>query len=201
MRKKTLIIGVIGLQGAVSEHLQMLKTLGAEGVWVRRKSQLKNLQGLIIPGGESTTISKLMQKSGMFNEIKRMGKKGSPIMGTCAGLILLAKKGDLQTKKTKTKLLGLMNMEINRNAFGRQKESFEKNIKLKIFQKPFHCIFIRAPIIKKAFGKTRVLGRIKEGIILAEKGNLLACAFHPELTSDLRIHEYFLKKVKAHWKK
>jgi len=189
-------IGVVGLQGAVSEHIDMLSRIGARGVWVRDKGALKEISGLIIPGGESTTISRLLMQSGMFDRIREMGEEGFPIFGTCAGLILLAKKGDGDVKKSGQKLLGLMDMEVRRNAFGRQKESFEENIKIGDIGE-FPCVFIRAPAIIKVGGKCKPLATYKRLIVAARQDNLLATAFHPELTQDTRIHRYFLEIAKG----
>jgi 5'-phosphate synthase pdxT subunit len=185
-------IGVVGLQGAVSEHIDMLGRIGTRGVWVRDKGALKKISGLIIPGGESTTISRLLMQSGMFDRIREMGEEGFPIFGTCAGLILLAKKGDGDVKKSGQKLLGLMNMEVRRNAFGRQRESFEEDIKIRGIGR-FPCVFIRAPAIVKVGGKCKPLAAYKRFIVAARQDNLFATAFHPELTQDTRVHRYFLE--------
>lgn len=189
-------IGVVGLQGAVSEHIDMLNEIGVKGVWIRDARALGKVSGLIIPGGESTTISRLLTQSGMLEEIQEMGKEGFPIFGTCAGLILLAKKGDGDVKKTGQKLLGLMDMEVKRNAFGRQRESFEEDIYVRGIGK-FPCAFIRAPAIVKVGGSCKPLASYKHFIIAARQDNLLATAFHPELTQDTRVHEYFLEIAKG----
>lgn len=183
-------IGVVGVQGAVSEHLEMLAKLGIERVWVRKKEQLNEIDGLIIPGGESTTISKLMVESELFERVKELGENGTPIFGTCAGLIMLAKKGDAQVEKTETRLLELMDVKVNRNAFGRQRESFEVELEVEGIGK-FPCVFIRAPAITRAFGECKPLARHNNYIVAARQKNLLATAFHPELTQDTRIHELF----------
>ena len=191
-------IGVLGVQGAVSEHIEAFRKLKADSIWLKTPSQLSQIDGIVIPGGESTTISRLMQQEGLFERVQQMGKDNFPIWGTCAGLILLAKKGDSQVQKTKTKLLSLMDIEVNRNAFGRQKESFEKDIIIKGIKnekKLFPCVFIRAPAITKTFGKCEALAQFNNFTIAARQKNLLATAFHPELTSDLRIHEYFLQMM------
>ena len=193
-------IGVVGLQGAVSEHLaaveRTFEKLGMDGkaLWIGRPDQLRDISGIIIPGGESTTIGRLMVSGGLFEPIRKLGVEGTPILGTCAGLILLAKRGDEQVKKTGQPLLGLMDISVVRNAFGRQRESFEANIKIPKFgREPFECVFIRAPAIERVWGDVEILAEYGGKIIAAQQGRLIAMAFHPELTSDTRAHEYFLK--------
>ena len=186
-------IGVLGLQGDVSEHVEKFKALGVESVWVRTPSQLSECNALVIPGGESTTIGDLMRKAGLFGEIRRRALKGMPLWGTCAGAIIMAKKGDSQVKKTGQKLLGLMDMRVNRNAFGRQRESFEVDVEFADFKGPFPAVFIRAPAIEEVFGNCKPLALYGKKIVAARQGNFLATAFHPELTRDTRIHEYFLR--------
>jgi 5'-phosphate synthase pdxT subunit len=194
-------IGVIGLQGAVSEHIaatrMAMRKLGIEGdaVWAGSPGDLEGINGVIIPGGESTTIGKLMERTGTFEVVRKMGESGVPIMGTCAGLILLAKKGDEQVERTGQPLLRLMDIEVVRNAFGRQRESFEVELNIPILgEKPFPCVFIRAPIIRSLWGKARMIAEFQGKVVGAVQDNLIAVAFHPELTPDTRLHEYFLKK-------
>ncbi len=195
-------IGVIAVQGDVSEHVDAAqKALGKSGfegavLAVRIKDTLSSLDALIIPGGESTTISRLLEKFDMSETIKHRVDEGLPVMGTCAGLIMLAKEGDVEVEKTGTHLLGLMDMKVKRNAFGRQKESFEAPIDVEGLDKPYKAVFIRAPAIEKVWGECRILARMEDNIVLARQGNLLACAFHPELTEDMRIHKMFLDIVK-----
>lgn len=194
-------ICVIGLQGNVSEHIQAMEqaikenNVQGEVVWARSISDLKNCNGIILPGGESTTIGKLLIQTQMSGEIKKMAKKGIPIMGTCAGAILVAKKGGFEVKKTKTKLLELIDIEIERNAYGRQIDSFEKEIEINGIGK-FNGVFIRAPRIKKVFGKAKVFAMNGKEIAGAEQENIIAITFHPELAEDLRLHKLFLKKIK-----
>src|SRR5207247_954432 len=152
-------IGVIGVQGDVSEHVdavaRAMREYGKEGeaIAVRRPEELARVDALTIPGGESTTISKLLVKLGLFDEIvRRATEEAMPIMGTCAGCILLSKDAGIQAEKTKTKLLGLMDMAVDRNAFGRQRESFEADLEIEGMEKPFHCVFIRAPAILRTWG-------------------------------------------------
>lgn len=185
-------IGVLALQGAAAEHIQMLSALGAEAVPVRLPSELDGLDALIIPGGESTTIGKLLSDYGLMEPIRRLAKKGFPIFGTCAGLVLLAKKApNLQMES-----IGVMDIEVERNAFGRQADSFEADLKIPALHNgTFHGVFIRAPIIERAERGVEVLCQLNGKPVAVRQGKLLACAFHPELTDDLRLHKYFLKLV------
>lgn len=183
-------IGVLALQGAVREHCNSLRACGAEPVEIKYQSQLKDIRGLIIPGGESTTVGKLLVRYGMLEILTEMGRNGFPVFGTCTGLILLAKdiRGSDQPR------LELMDVTVERNAFGRQIASFEKDLAIPELGGPdFHAIFIRAPYIVRAGSSVQVLAKIDDKILLARQENLLAAAFHPELTPDLRIHQYFLK--------
>ena len=192
-------IGVIGVQGDVSEHVdavaRAIRESGKSGdaIAVRRRGELDRVDGLTIPGGESTTISKLLVKLGLFDEIvRRATDEAMPIMGTCAGCILLSKDAGSQAEKTKTRLLGLMDMEVDRNAFGRQRESFEADLAIEGLATPFHCVFIRAPAILRTWGDCVPLASHKDRIVLARQKNLIGSAFHPELSGDLRIHRWFL---------
>lgn len=194
-------IGVIAIQGNIEEHINAilraleLEKRSAEVVRVKRKGIVPSCDALIIPGGESTTIGRLLEREGIASEIKHAAMSGIPIMGTCAGMVLLAKNGDEQVKKTKQPLLGLMNASVNRNAFGRQKESFEALIDFKGLDSPFNAVFIRAPCITSCAKDVEVLSQYSGKIVSARQKNLLALAFHPELTEDLRIHQYFLEMV------
>ena len=185
-------IGVLALQGAVTEHIQMLSALGAEAIPVRLPSELEGLDALIIPGGESTTISKLLSDYGLMDPIRRLAQKGFPIFGTCAGLVLLAKKvPNLQMDS-----IGVMDIEVERNAFGRQVDSFEADLKIPALHNgTFHGVFIRAPIIEKTERGVEVLCQLNGKPVVVRQGKLLACAFHPELTDDLRLHKYFVDIV------
>jgi 5'-phosphate synthase pdxT subunit len=197
-------IGVVGLQGAVSEHLEATKRamqkLGIKGevIWVGRPEQLEGLDGIIIPGGESTTIGKLMVTAGLFEKIKQKAKNGTPILGTCAGLITLAKRGDEQIVRTKQPLLGLMDISAIRNAFGRQRESFEVDLEVPaLWEEPLRAVFIRAPAVEEVWGDVQILAKFQDKIVAVKQGNLLAVAFHPELTPDTRLHEYFLRMCRS----
>src|SRR3990172_6663681 len=183
-------IGVLASQAAFAEHIAILKRLGVEAVAVRLPEDLKGIDGLIIPGGESTTISKLMLAYKLSDEIRSLGKKGIPIWGTCAGMIMLADKLPGSTVEP----LGLMKIVVKRNAFGRQKESFETELAIPALgKKPFPAVFIRAPAIQETMDGAETLAKLDDGtIVAARQGKLLASAFHPELTDDPRFHQYFL---------
>jgi 5'-phosphate synthase pdxT subunit len=186
-------IGVLASQGAFAEHIAILHQLEVEAVPVRLPRELTGVDGLIIPGGESTSISKLMLGYNLTNEIRSLAKNGLPIWGTCAGMILLAGKiADLDVEP-----LGVMDITVRRNAFGRQRESFEVELSIPVLgEKPFPGVFIRAPIIEQVNSGTEILAKLSDGTkVAARQGKLLASAFHPELTSDLRFHQYFLDIV------
>lgn len=193
--------GVVFVQGAAPEHIQAFheafRSMGVHGTAgpVRRPRDLEGLDCLVIPGGESTTISKLLRRFGLFDEIVRMANEGVPIMGTCAGCVLLSKEGDEQVERTRTELLGLMDMQVDRNAFGRQRESFETALEVKGLDGPFPAIFIRAPSIKNVWGRCTPLARHGENIVMALQDNLLALSFHPELSRDARLHEMLIRMV------
>jgi 5'-phosphate synthase pdxT subunit len=194
---------VISIQGAVSEHIESVQRAGSElgldsisVIPIRKIDELHKVSGVIIPGGESTTISKLLVKFGLFESIiKRSEDEQLPILGTCAGCIVLANEGDSEVDKTETKLLKLMSMRVTRNAFGRQRESFESEIQIEGFDTPYHAVFIRAPLIEKVWDSCKVLATLENKIIMARQDNLLAATFHPELTDDLRVHKYFLDMI------
>ncbi|KAA0003422.1 MAG: pyridoxal 5'-phosphate synthase glutaminase subunit PdxT [Thermoplasmata archaeon] len=186
-------VGIIAFQGAIEEHRialeKTMEKMGEKGKVFLIKEKMEDIDALVIPGGESTTISNLMRKTGIFDEIIAMAEE-IPIMGTCAGCILLAKE-----IKNGVETLKIMDMEVERNAFGRQKESFQCSLPIEGFDKPFPAVFIRAPLIKKVWGDCIPLARIGEGIVMAKQGNKIALAFHPELTDDLRVHQYFLEMI------
>ena len=183
-------IGVLAMQGAFAEHIAMLRKLKVEALPVRLPSELKGMDGLVIPGGESTSISNLITTYKLASEVRRLAKEGLPVFGTCAGMILLAR----EISDSDVEPLELMDITVRRNAFGRQKDSFEAELAIPVLgEKPFLGIFIRAPLIEQVNGKVEVLTRLDDGtIVAARQGKLLAAAFHPELTDDLRFHQYFL---------
>ena len=190
----TMKIGVIAIQGDVEEHVVALEeTLAAkqekgEVVKIKHRGTLGSCDAIVIPGGESTTIGRLMEREGIFLEINETAGVGKPILGTCAGMVLLAKEGDEEVAKTGQPLLGLMGVKVKRNAFGRQRESFETLLQMSIFEEPFHAVFIRAPAITQAAENVEVLATFDEHIVAAKQGNIIALSFHPELTEDRRIH-------------
>ena len=181
-------IGVLALQGAFIEHIKMLKQLDVETAEVRLPEQLEGLDGLIIPGGESTTIGKLATEYGLIEPMREFVSH-KPTWGTCAGMIFLAKNIGIDEQP----ILGAMDIQVNRNAFGRQLDSFETDIKIDgLSSEPFHAVFIRAPVVTKADTPVKILAQLSDGQIVAvQQNHLLATAFHPELTNDLRLHSYF----------
>ena len=187
-------IGVLALQGAFAEHIAALTDLNVDAIPVRLPHQLEGLDGLIIPGGESTTITKLMVHYKLKNKIIELARNGFPIFGTCAGMIILA--GELSSSGG-VKPTGVMDIKVNRNAFGRQVDSFEAEINIPVIgKKPLTGVFIRAPLIESVGKAAEVLARLADGtIVAARQGKLLVCSFHPELTDDTRFHHYFLDIV------
>ena len=183
-------IGVLALQGAFVEHMAMLRRLGVEAVPVRLPEGLEGLDGIVIPGGESTTIGKLMVSYSLLEPLRRTIEAGTPVYGTCAGMILLAR--DIGTAAQP--ILGAMDIVVKRNAFGRQLDSFEQEIAVpELGAQPFHAIFIRAPAIERVGPRARALARLDDGtIVAAQQDHMLATAFHPELAHDTRLHEYFV---------
>ena len=188
-------IGVLALQGAFAEHIQMLNRLGVEASEIRLPKQLDEIDALIIPGGESTTIGKLAITFGLLEPIRQLGRDGLPIWGTCAGMILMAGGIGLDQPT-----LGLVDVVVERNAFGRQVDSFEVGLSVPALvdssgeNPPFRAIFIRAPRIRWVAPTVEVLARLGDGtIVAARQENLLVTAFHPELGEDLRFHRYFLE--------
>lgn len=188
-------IGVLAFQGDVSEHLEMVKATGAQAVPVKRPYELEIIDGLILPGGESTTMGFLLKHSGLGEAIKKRAGEGMPIWGTCMGAILMARH--LADNPIEQPILGLMDITVRRNAWGRQRESFEEEIPIpRLKHDAFACVFIRAPWIESVGPSCEILATHQGKIILAEESNLLASAFHPELARDVRIHHYFLEKIK-----
>lgn len=186
-------IGVLALQGAVAEHVRMLQKAGAEGVVIKRADQLDDIDGIIIPGGESTTIGRLIRTYGFTDALTAFSKKKKPIFGTCAGLIIIAKEISGQEDAH----LRLMNIKVSRNAFGRQRESFEVDLPIAGVNDSVRAVFIRAPLIEEVGPEVEVLCTYRDQIVAAKEGHLLAASFHPELTDDYRMHAYFLEMVRA----
>lgn len=187
-------IGVLALQGDFIEHITMLRQIGVEGIEVRLAKQLEEINGLIIPGGESTTIGKLAVDFGIMEPLRAFGREKA-IWGTCAGAIFLSKDA-----RRKQPLLGLMDIIVERNAFGRQVDSFEVALEIPVLENfesenpPYHAVFIRAPLIESVYGDAQILSQLDDGrIVAAQQGRLLATSFHPELTNDNRFHRYFVE--------
>ena len=183
-------IGVLALQGDFAEHLAILQRLGAQAAEVRLPEQLEGLDGLIVPGGESTTISRLLRQWQLLEPIRQRARAGMAVWGTCAGAILLAERAsDLDREG-----LRLMDIAVERNAFGRQVDSFEATLSVpRLGPEPFRAVFIRAPVISHVGAKGEVVAHLADGaIVAAQQEKLLATAFHPELTTDTRFHRYFL---------
>ena len=185
-------VGVFALQGDVREHLQLLSSLGVESVEVRNAEQLATIDGLIIPGGESTTISKLIDIFGLRNDLIEYVSSGNPVYGTCAGMIMLA--SEVLDAASSQQSLKAMDISVRRNAFGSQVESFESSIEFA--GSTVDAAFIRAPIVERVGDQVQVLSKLPSGAIVAvRQGNLLATSFHPELTGDSAVHEYFLGMI------
>ncbi|MFA5101770.1 MAG: pyridoxal 5'-phosphate synthase glutaminase subunit PdxT [Candidatus Thermoplasmatota archaeon] len=189
---------MLSLQGAVSEHLASMNRVFQDGkkkgqaIIVRQPRDIDACDALILPGGESTTISRILNNSGMYSVIReRMNHHDIAIMGTCAGCVLLAK--ELTDASSDVRLLEAMDMQVERNAYGRQKESFEQSLQIKGFSVPYHAVFIRAPVITKTWGDCEILATAGKEIVMARQDKYLALSFHPELTDDLRIHRFFLE--------
>jgi 5'-phosphate synthase pdxT subunit len=195
------VIGVLALQGDVREHLATLASLGAEAVAVRRPEELAGVDGLVIPGGESTTIVKLARRFGLLEPLRNAVRSGLPAYGTCAGMILLADR--ILDAPPDQETIGGLDVTVRRNAFGRQVDSFESEIGFDgLDGDPLHAVFIRAPWVEKAGAGVDVLGRIVGGpadgkIVAVRQGNLVATSFHPELTGDRRVHALFVDMVRS----
>jgi 5'-phosphate synthase pdxT subunit len=184
-------IGVLALQGAFIEHEKILTQIGVEVAEVRLPEHVEDLDGLIIPGGESTTIGKVARRWGLLEPLRAFAQSGRLLWGTCAGMIVLAKH--VTDGTADQPLLSLMDITVRRNAFGRQVDSFETDLEIAVLgDEPFHAVFIRAPIIEQVGDRVEVLATLEDGNVVAvRQGNLLATAFHPELTGDDRFHRYF----------
>ncbi|GGH80238.1 5'-phosphate synthase pdxT subunit [Pullulanibacillus pueri] len=186
-------IGVLGLQGAIREHVWALESTGAEVAIVKKIEHLEGLDGLVIPGGESTTMRRLLDQYGLFEPIKAFAQQ-HPVFGTCAGLILMAQ----QIEGQKGPHLALMDINVRRNAFGRQVASFEAELVIEGVADDFMGVFIRAPYILNVGQDVQVLSVYEDKIVAARQGHFLTCAFHPELTNDYRFHHYFYDMVRAY---
>ncbi len=192
-------VGVLALQGDVSEHLRAVERaaastgIPARGQALRRSDQLDGMAAVILPGGESTTISKMLHRNGVFGPLRDRAQEGSlAVLGTCAGMVALARGGDDQVRRTGTELLALMDMDVDRNAFGRQRESFEADLTVESFDHALHAVFIRAPAARRVYGAARTVAELAGRGVFVVQGALLATAFHPELTPDTRVHGMLL---------
>ncbi len=191
---KTLKIGVLTLQGGFDKHIESLNDLGVETVKIREASELKGLDGLVIPGGESTTIIRLLKNFGIYEILRDMIKNGLPVFGTCAGMILLS-RGIISHDNQET--LGLMNFKVSRNDYGRQMDSFETELRVKgIGEDLIQAVFIRAPRITEISSSIEVLSEYNGSPVIVRENNMLAASFHPELTDDRRIHSLFISMIK-----
>lgn len=187
-----LTIGVLGLQGAIEEHVKHIHNLGLQSLIVKKPEQLKDVNGLILPGGESTTMRKLIDRYGFFEPLKEFSNKGIPIFGTCAGMVLIAK----EIIDSNTSHLNLMDISVKRNAFGRQVDSFVTALDVRGLNDPFNAIFIRAPYIESAGKNVEILATYDGKIVAAKQDHILVSSFHPELTDDNRFLELFVEMVK-----
>ncbi len=185
-------IGVLALQGAVREHIQSVEACGAHAIAIKHKEELKDVDGLILPGGESTTMRRLIDKYDFMDALKEFAREGKPMFGTCAGLILLAKN----LVGYREPHLGVMDVTVERNSFGRQVDSFEADLAIKGVASDFPAVFIRAPHIVEAGENVEILAKHDGRIVAAREGQFLGCSFHPELTEDHRFTAYFVKMVK-----
>jgi len=186
---------VLGLQGDFIEHIHTLRDMGVDAVDVRRPDQLDGIDALIIPGGESTTIGKLAAQYGIIPKLRERVEQGMPVWGTCAGAIFIAK----DVPRHPHPIAGLMDITVERNAFGRQVDSFERDLRVTaIGPEPFHAVFIRAPLIARVGPGVAVLATLDDGtVVAAQQGRLMATSFHPELTRDARLHQHFLTLVRG----
>lgn len=186
-------IGVLGLQGDVREHVAALASAGATPVVVKRADEVPSVDGLIIPGGESTTIGKLLHRFGLVEPLRERVDDGMPLYGTCAGLILMAAR--IAGEHEAPHRLGVIDVTVRRNAYGRQTESFETDINVVDFDAPFRAVFIRAPVIEDAGDEVEVLAEHDGAPIIVRQGRLLGSSFHPEMTGDPRVHQLFVSMV------
>ncbi|OIK10151.1 glutamine amidotransferase subunit PdxT [Bacillus sp. MUM 116] len=185
-------IGILALQGAVREHIRQIEELGCEAIPVKSVEDLKEINGLVLPGGESTTMRKLLDRYDLLEPIRALAEKGIPMFGTCAGMILLAN----EIVGYDTSHLGLMDVVVERNSFGRQVDSFEVDLSIRGVGEDIPAVFIRAPHIVAAGENVEILAKHEERIVLAREGQFLGCSFHPELTEDTRIMKYFIEMVR-----
>lgn len=193
IKTENIVVGVLALQGAFAKHIEMLEKCGIRAIPVRFVSEIDTIDGLVIPGGESTTVGKLMARYGIDKKIIERANEGMPVFGTCTGMILLSKN----IIDSNQQRLGLMDISVLRNAFGRQVDSFESDLAINgIEGGPFRAIFIRAPYAVESGSCSETLATCEGNAVLVKEGNLLGCAFHPELTDDTRVHMLFIDLVR-----
>jgi pyridoxal 5'-phosphate synthase pdxT subunit len=188
-------VGVLGLQGDVREHVRAVESAGAHAIVVKRPHEVDFVDGLVIPGGESTTIGKLLDRFGLLEPIAQRASEGMPLYGTCAGLILMA--SDVVGAEDVPHKLAVLDVAVRRNAYGRQVDSFETDLEVAGLDGAFRAVFIRAPVIERAAARVEVLARHDGAPVLVRQGRLLASSFHPEMTGDARIHELFVDMVEG----
>ncbi len=193
------VVGVLALQGDVREHLAMLRSSGADAVAVRRPAELDEVDGLVVPGGESTTMSKLARTFDLIDPLRQAAKEGLPMFGTCAGMIMLADR--IQDGVADQETIGGLDVVVRRNAFGRQVDSFEADLHVGHLDEPFHALFIRAPWVEEVGPEVETVATVATGpatgrIVAVRQRHLLATSFHPEVTGDARIHDYFVSIVR-----
>ncbi len=185
-------VGVLALQGAFARHREVVESLDAVAVEVRGPADLDGVERLIMPGGESTTMSFLLESSGLFDPICTRLREGMPVFGTCAGMILLAT--EIIDGRPDQRPMGIIDLSVRRNAFGRQVDSFETDLDVVGFDEPFPAVFIRAPVVERAGADVAVLARIDDRPVLCRQGSTMVAAFHPELSADRRLHQLFLER-------
>ena len=186
-------VGVLALQGAFNLHIQALERLDVEAIEVKSPENLNSVEALIIPGGESTTMSFLIESSGIFDALRKSSDNGMPILGTCAGMILLSSK--IIDGRSDQKHLSLIDIETRRNGYGRQIDSFESDLSIEGFDVSFRGVFIRAPLVEKVGSKVEVLSQVNGRPVMCKQGSVLVTSFHPELADDDRIHAEFLEML------
>lgn len=187
-------VGVLGLQGDFREHARALETSSATAVVVRTAGDLAGVDALVMPGGESTTIGKLLDRFGLLGPLRDRAQEGMPLYGTCAGLILMAK--DVEGPQDAPHRLGLMDVAVRRNAYGRQLDSFETDLDVEGLDEPYRAVFIRAPVVERTGEDVEVLASVDGAPVLLRQGRMLASTFHPEITGDNRVHSMFVEMVR-----
>ncbi len=192
-KKAAIKVGVLALQGAFARHQKVFHELSVDAIEVRTPANLEKVDALVMPGGESTTMSQLLESSQLFEPISRRLKEGLPVFGTCAGMILLSRT--ILDGRADQLSFDAINIDVQRNAYGRQIDSFEADIKIDSLDQPFHAVFIRAPRIVSLGSQVRALAYCGDDVVLARQDNVLVASFHPELADDVRLHELFLKGV------